>query len=222
MTPRNISRPLAVALSVVVSAAVVVAGCGSADTSSTTTGATTRAASAQKWPTALRCPNRYSTRVGITIVNLTTTPVVLQNGEVDCFDWSEDGNPVSVMNDEAVYAGDSRAFSLQQSKRATSTAWAMQLSAGSGVIGSTRVSQIDGTVSLPLGADVPTPAGMRSGLSCQAAKLGPDPAQQASAGAWGSGNGDLTVASDGTDILLATCHPKPGPAPSGDPGTTTK
>lgn len=97
-------------------------------TDSVTQGNERQAAADGEWPLAKTCPvqdDSYDLQLFIT--NWLPRPMTLQAGNLDCYDWSGDKTPPTVLNGQTITPGQTRQFTLRV-RGNTDRNWMMKVS----------------------------------------------------------------------------------------------
>lgn len=157
ITPRHRTGALmsAMALSVVVAAVALSACTNSGDdieaegaasakasapsngqiTDTVTQGVRRDAAQDGQWPLTKTCPsqeNSYDLEFFVT--NWLPQPITLQAGNLDCYDWSGDKTPATVLNGQQLNSGQTRQFTLRV-RGNTDRNWSMKFTSAAGSTG---------------------------------------------------------------------------------------
>ena len=180
----------------------------SANSNDSTGNATARqAASANLWSNTDPCDEQSSWTFDMKVTNLTSIPLDLLAGEVDCFDWSGTSIPRRVLNGQGVPAGSTNEYQLEPSLSSDRN-WTMGLRAQGSEFGRFRISIPQGTSKL----QITSQSQVAFDNNCATTPVGRDPSGSASSVDPSITSTDVRVGrqtlwlwSDGTTIFAVTC-----------------
>ena len=166
-----------------------------------------QAASADLWSNTDPCDEQTSWTFDMKVTNLTSIPLDLLAGEVDCYDWSGTSNPRRVLNGQPVPADSTNDYQLEPSLSSDRN-WTMGLRAQGSEIGKFRISIPQGTSKL----EITSQSQVAFDNNCVKTPVGPDPSGSAStvdpsitSAGVSVGRQTLWLWSDGSTIFAATC-----------------
>ena len=172
------------------------------------------AAPGQGWREGVVCPEVRSSTVSQSVRNLTSNDLTLAVGALDCYDWSNTGNP-SKLTGRVVSPGATAAYRLEPSRRS----WDQRYDLGV-LVPEAGALRLGGLVNVwsqaPVGTEIRTTntgATIGSRTTCRRQPLGADPQRTRSRVSFDwRAQSMTTIYSDGENLYAVGCQSRAGTA----------